>query len=324
MTPRVLPGRRTVLAAVLAAPAVARAQAAFTRPMTLIVGFAPGGSIDYVARLVARELGPMLGQTITVDNRPGAGGNLATQAMLRAPPDGHTLGFAGINLATNPAMMNMGYDPRTDLRMLGQIDALPVILITGTRSGYTNLQQLVEAGRRTELPFGSGGVGTSSHLGVALLAKATGVNFTHVVFRGGAPAVQALIAGDTAAMFEPMAPYHIEMSQAGQLRILVTLQDKPIPALPEVPTVASAGYGPELMFQSWHGLMVRNGTPEPIVTALHAALTRAVQSPAVSDALRRNAMEPVTSPDPATFQAFYLSELDRWSAVIREAGISIQ
>lgn len=328
---RIGTGRRGVIAAglALAAPRVARAQARAQewrpdRPLTLVIGFAPGGSIDYVARLIARELGPLLGQTVTVENRPGAGGNLSTQAMLRAPADGHTLGFAAINLATNPAMMNVGYDARTDLQMVGQISALPVVLLASNKSGFRTLGDLVQAGRRTEIPFGSGGVGTSSHLGVALLARATGIKYEHVVFRGGSPAVQALVAGDTAAMFEPVAPYHFDLMAAGQIRILTTLQATPLAAMPDVPPVGSLGYGPDVQFQSWHGLMVRPGTPEPVLARLHAALTQVVGSPTVQDALRRIAIEPVTSRNPAAFQSFYLSELERWSTVIREAGIRIQ
>jgi len=321
--------RRASLGAALALPVIARTTQAQegwspSRPITLPVGFAPGGSIDYVARLIAREIGPLLGQNVVVENRPGAGGSLAVQAMTRAPADGHVLGFAAINLATNPFMMNMGYDPRADVRMVGQISALPVVLLASNKSGFRTLADVVAAGRQSEIPFGSGGVGTSSHLGVALLARATGIRYEHVVFRGGNPAVQALIAGDTAAMFEPVAPYHIELAQAGQIRILVTLQDTPLAAMPEVPPVTSLGYGPELMFQSWHGLMVRSGTPEPVVARLHTALNQAVRNPAVAQALQRVAIEPKTSTRPEEFHAFYLAELERWGALIRETGMTAQ
>ncbi|WP_426954669.1 Bug family tripartite tricarboxylate transporter substrate binding protein [Muricoccus radiodurans] len=317
--------RRGALALPALWPLAARGQEAWRpdRPLTLIAGFAPGGSIDYVARLVARELGPVLGQVVTVENRPGAGGNLATQAMLRAPADGHTLGFAAIHLATNPAMMNVGYDARTDLQMVGRISALPVVLLASMKSGFETLADLVRTGQRTEIPFGSGGVGTSSHLGVALLARATGIKYEHVVFRGGSPATQALVAGDTAAMFEPVAPYHLDMKAAGQLRILTTLQSTPIAAMPDVPPITTLGYGPDVLFQSWHGLMVRPGTPEPILNRLHDALATVVRGAAVQDALRRIAIDPVPSESPAAFQAFYLSELERWSTIIREAGIRI-
>lgn len=318
--------RATLALPALALPGLARAQEGWspTRTVTLPIGFAPGGSIDYVARLVARELSTVLGQPVVVENRPGAGGNLATQAVARAPADGHTIGFAAINLATNPGMMNVGYDPRADIRMVGQISALPVVLLTSIKSGFRTLADVVQAGRRTEIPFGSGGVGTSSHLGVALLARATGLRYEHVVFRGGNPAVQALIAGDTAAMFEPVAPYHIELAQAGQIRVVVTLQDTPLAAMPDVPPVTTQGYGPELMFQSWHGLLVRSGTPQPIVDRLHAALNRVVATPAFADALRRIAIEPKPSAKPDDFHAFYLAELDRWGALIRETGMSAQ
>lgn len=321
--------RRIAFGATLALPTVARrafAQEGWspTRPITLPVGFAPGGSIDFVARLIARELGPLLGQNVVVENRPGAGGSLAVQAMTRAPADGHTIGFAAINLATNPFMMNMGSDPRADVRMVGQISALPVVLLASNKSGFRTLEDVVQAGKRDEIPFGSGGVGTSSHLGVALLARATGISYQHVVFRGGAPAVQALIAGDTAALFEPVAPYHIELAQTGQIRIIVTLQDTPLAAMPNVPTVTSLGHGPELMFQSWHGLMVRSGTPDAVVQRLHEALNQAVRSQTVREALSRVAIEPKTSARPQEFHSFYIAELDRWGTLIRETGMTAQ
>ncbi len=318
--------RRAGLFAALAMPTIAGAQEGWspTRPVTLPIGFAPGGSIDFVARLIARELSPLLGQQVVVENRAGAGGNLATQAVVRAPADGHTIGFAAINLATNPGMMNVGYDPLNDIRMVGQISALPVVLLASIKSGFRTVQDVIAAGRRDEIPFGSGGVGTSSHLGVALLARATGLRYQHVVFRGGALAVQALIAGDTAAMYEPVAPYHFDFARAGQLRIILTMQDSKLGPMPEVPTLPEVGLGNELMFQSWHGLLVRSGTPEPIVARIHAALNQAVRSPTVTEALRRIAIEPKTSARPEDFHQFYLAELARWGALIRETGMTAQ
>ncbi|MEO3475357.1 tripartite tricarboxylate transporter substrate binding protein [Roseomonas sp. CAU 1739] len=318
--------RRAALAAALTAPAVARAQEGWspTRPVTMPIGFAPGGSIDFVARLIAREISPLLGQNVVVENRAGAGGNLATQAVARAPADGHTIGFAAINLATNPGMMNVGYDPRNDIRMVGQISALPVVLLASNKSGFLTVRDVIAAGARDEVPFGSGGVGTSSHLGVALLARATGLKYQHIVFRGGNPAVQALIAGDTAAMFEPVAPYHFDLARAGQIRIILTMQDTKLEPMPEVPTIVDAGLSRDVIFQSWHGLLVRSGTPEPIVARLHAALNQAVNAPTVTEALTRIAIVPKTSAKPEDFQAFYLSELDRWGALIRETGMTAQ
>jgi tripartite-type tricarboxylate transporter receptor subunit TctC len=313
----------------LAFARAAPAQAAWRpdRPLRLIVGFAPGGSADLVARIVAGELSGLLGQQVVVENRSGASGNLATQAVVAAPADGLTLGFAGLQLATNPAMIaRPGYDPERDLRMVGQFNALPVLVFASARSGIRTLADLIARSRAAPegLNIASGGYGTSSHLGPEMLFRAVGARYTIVLFRGGAPAFQAVVAGDADAMFDIVAGYHAPAAAEGRIAPLAVLQDRREPALPEVPAIGELGFGPEVQMRSWQGMYVRAGTPPAVVAALHAAVDAAVNAPGTVRRFAEMGMTPVTSATPEAFHMFYLAELRRWSSLIREAGITAQ
>jgi tripartite-type tricarboxylate transporter receptor subunit TctC len=320
-------------AALPAAAATARAQEAGPpgwvpeRPPRLIAGFAPGGSADLVARLAAVELAKLLGRQVVVDNRSGASGNIATQAVVQAEPDGHTLGFAGLQLATNPALIaSLGYDPERDLQMVGQLTALPVLVVASASSGIRTLPELVERSKAQEegVLVGAGGYGTSSHLGPEMLFRAVGGRYTPVLYRGGAPAFQSVLAGDVEVMFDIVAGYHAPAAKDGRIRLLAVLQDKREPALPEVPAISEFGLGPEAQMRSWQGIYVRAGTPAPILAALHRAVVATVEAPEVQRRFREVGMDPVASPSPEAFQRLYLSELARWSGLIREAGITAQ
>lgn len=329
--------RRHVLAALAAAlPAAAAARAQGTagpagwtpdRPPRLVAGFAPGGSADLVARLAAAELAKTLGQQVVVDNRTGASGNIATQAVVQAAPDGHTLGFAGLQLATNPAMIaKLGYDPERDLQMVGQLTALPVLVATSAKSSIKTLPDLVERLKAAGdgVLVGSGGYGTSSHLGPEMLVRAVQGRYTPVLYRGGALAYQGLLGGEVEAMFDIAAGYHAPAAAEGKIRLLAVLQDSREPALPDVPAIAEFGFGPEAQMRSWQGVFVRAGTPAPVLAALHRAVTAVAEAPEVQGRLRQMGMTPVASPSPEAFQSFYLAELARWSGMIRAAGITAQ
>jgi tripartite-type tricarboxylate transporter receptor subunit TctC len=322
--------RRTALSAALALPAAARAQSAAQgwspdRPVRLIVGFAPGGSADIVARVAAQELARSLGQQVVVENRTGASGNLATLAVTAAPGDGLTLGFAGLQLVTNPALLpQLGYDPM-QLQMVGQLTALPVLVMASTKSGITTLAQAIERSRRGEgLNIGTAGVGTSSHLGAELLFREVRGRFTAVPFRGGAPAFQALLSGDVDMMFDIAAGYQAPAAAEGKVRILGVMQQQRAAGLPDVPSFGEQGLGEAAQMRSWQGLFVRAGTPAAALAALHRASAAVAAAPDAAGRFRGMSMEPVASPSPDAFQLFYLSELQRWTTLIREAGITTQ
>jgi tripartite-type tricarboxylate transporter receptor subunit TctC len=317
--------RRTALAAALAMSGIARAQSWPDRPLRLVVGFAPGGTADLVARLAATEMGRALRQNVVVENRPGASGNIATQALVQAPADGLTIGFAGLQLVTNPGLIpQLGYDPARDLVMVGQLTALPVVVMASARSGITSIEEAVARARGPGVTIGTAGVGTSSHLGAELLFRAIGGKFEAVQYRGGAPAFQALMAGDTEMMFDLVASYQAPAVAEGRVRMLGVMQQDRTQGLPEVRSFGEAGLPPAAMMRSWQGICVKAGTPPAILAALHAATLAAVRSPEFQARLKALAIEPVESPSPTVFEALYREELTRWTTLIREAGITVQ
>lgn len=296
-----------------------------TRPIRLLVGFAPGGAHDGVARFIAPELGRLLGQPVVVENRPGASGNIMSQQLIAAPADGYTLGLAGLQITTNPWMLaNPGYSP-DDLVVVGQSTALPVVVIASVKSGIRDFPGLIEAARAKDgaLTVASGGYGTTSHLGPELVFRHAGVRYTIVVYRGGGPALQGLIAGETDVTFDIASPGHRPAFDAGTLRPLAVLQAAREPALPDIPAVAEFGFGPDVFVRSWTGLMVRAGTPAPIIARLHQALNGALAVPDLRERMGRLGMTVVPSPTPDDAQALYRAELARWGALIRAANIRI-
>jgi tripartite-type tricarboxylate transporter receptor subunit TctC len=313
--------RALLLAPALAAlPRLARAQAGWrpSRPVRFFVGFGAGGPSDTIVRLVSEQLAPAIGGTIVVENRPGASGNLGTLAALQAPPDGHALGFAGIHLATNPAMLpQLGYDPRADIRVVSTFTSVPIVVLASARSGITSVQQLVERAKQRTVQVSSGGVGTSSHLGPTLLFRALGGSFEPVQYRSGAEAFQALLSGDTEAFFDPASSYHAPAAAEGRVRILGVMQEARTPALPDAPSFAELGLPPTAMMRSWQGLFVRAGTPDDAVNALHAGVVRALATPALRDRLLNLGIEPVASRNADEAQSYYLSEVERWGALLR-------
>ncbi len=315
-------GRRGLMLATGAAalPGVAPAQVPWRpeRPLRFMVGFGAGGVSDAIVRLVTAELGRQLGQPVVVDNRPGASGNLGTLAVLHAPADGHTLGFAGIHLATNPALLpSLGYDPRADIRMVSRLTSLPIVVMASARSGLRSVAELVEAARSRPVFTSTAGVGTSSHLGPTLLFGVTGGRFEPVGFRSGAEAFQALLSGDTEAMFDPVASYHAPVAAEGRIRILGIMQDRRAPAMPDVPTFVELGLPEAAQMRSWQGVFVRSGTSDPAVAALHRAVLAAMASAEVQGPLERLGIEAVASESPAAGQDYYLAELARWTSLLR-------
>jgi tripartite-type tricarboxylate transporter receptor subunit TctC len=297
------------------------------RALKLVVGFAPGGSADLVARIVAAEMAGTLGQQVVVENRSGASGNLATQAVAGAPADGLTLGFAGLQLATNPAMIaRLGYEPERDLQMVSQFNALPVLVFASAKSGIRTLADLVARAKANPegLTVASGGYGTSSHLGPEMLFRAVGARYSIVIYRGGGPAFQAVLSGDADVMFDIVAGYHAPAAAEGRINLLAVLQDRREAAIPSAPAIGELGFGPEVQMRSWQGMYVRAGTPAPAVAALHAAVLAAVNAPGTQRRFAEMGMAPVASASPEEFQRFYLAELRRWSGLIREAGITAQ
>ncbi|HYZ32382.1 MAG TPA: tripartite tricarboxylate transporter substrate binding protein [Crenalkalicoccus sp.] len=317
--------RRAGLAACLglAMPRLALAQAwPAARPIRLVVGFPPGGSGDFLARALGEPLGRALGQTIVVDNRPGAGSNIAAENVARSEPDGYSLLLGGnFTHAVNPALYRrVPFDPLADFTAISRICDLPTIIAVSPESGIRTLGELVarlraEPGRWT---YATPGIGTPSHLAGATLAKVAGVEFTHVPFRGGAPSLQAVLAGDVAVLIGT-PPVALPMVRAGKLLALAVTTRAASPVIAGVPGTAEAGL-PELDIAGWWGLWGPARLPAPVRDRLFTALRGVLAEPAVQARLAEEGLQALPSASPAEFEAFLRSEIPFWAAVVREAG----
>jgi tripartite-type tricarboxylate transporter receptor subunit TctC len=324
------PNRRrvatTVVIAALAAAAAALpgTVAAFPdKPVTLVIGFPPGGAGDTISRALADEMSRTLGQRVIVDNKPGAGGNIATTAVLNAPADGYTLLFAGINLATAPALSGVRYDPAADLQMVAQMTSVPVLMLVSGKSRYQSPADVLKGAKAETkgMSVGTGGNGTSGHLALELLARHNGVPFVHVPYRGGAAANTALIGGEVEMIFDLGSATLKGFIDAGTIRPLAVMQGNRVSSLPNVKSAKEQGLPDSTHIRSWQGIAVKAGTPKAVVQRLHQAINAAVDTPAFRARAWQLGSEVVVSKSPDEFQRFYLGELDRWGAVIKAAGM---
>jgi tripartite-type tricarboxylate transporter receptor subunit TctC len=314
------------LIAICSASAHAQTEPTYpSRPLRLIVPFAPGGTTDTVARLVARELTKSLGQSVIVENRAGAGGLIGAEAALKLPADGYTLAFATIStLAVQPLVhAKPSYDPLKDFALVTQIATLPYVLAAHPSLPVHSLPQLVKLARAQprSINYGSPGYGTGAHLTAEYLSNVTGMKLVHVPYKGDAPGTIDLVAGQIAlAVFPPisLAP-HIK---SGRVRALAVTSLERSSALPGTPTVAESGY-PGFESGSWNGIAVRAGTPEPIVQRLHkeiaAVLTRNQE---VRGSIESSGSKVVAN-TPEEFAAYVRNENEKWRRVIATAGIKI-
>jgi tripartite-type tricarboxylate transporter receptor subunit TctC len=288
----------------------------------LLVGFAPGGAVDTVARLIAGPMGEVLGQSVVVENRPGASANIAAATLVASPPDGHTVLMGAFAHGVNPSLINLGYDLR-ELQPVLQLTGVPTVLIVHKDSPWQNAAELVAAGKaRAEgLTYASGGAGTASHLAPELFARRVGMKATHVPFRGGAPAMQAVMGRQVDFMCENPQPAF--MAAGSPIRPLAVFRATRLPLFPDVPAITEAGFGTDLTINSWHGLFVRRGAPPEAIQRLVAAAQAALARPDVRSRIEALTIEPVES-SPAAFATFFANEVETWGKVVREAGISVQ
>jgi tripartite-type tricarboxylate transporter receptor subunit TctC len=315
--------RRTLLAAVVA-PCAALADESYpNRPLRLLVPYAAGGGTDAVARVFASRLGAALGQTVVVENKPGAGGNIATEAAATARPDGYTLlvGNQG-PMAANPALFRrLPADPAQTLTPVGLIADAPLVVVVGPKTRAATLAALLAEARaaKGELTYASASNGSASHLAAALLGQMGGFEATHIPFRGAAPGLTEVVAGNIAFMVTTL-PSVMGLIQGGQVRALAVTGTARAAVLPAVPTVAEtlAGY----RATAWYGVMVPKGVPQPVLDKLWAAMRATLANPEVGERLRGEGAEPGTMDGPA-FGRFIAEERARWAGVIRQAGITL-
>lgn len=323
--------RRGILAAAagamggLARPAGAQGAGWPNGPVRIIVPAPPGAFNDALARLVADQLTPALGQPCVVENRAGAGGSLGTREVAQARPDGQTLGIANTaTLAINPALYpNAGYDPLKDLAPLAVCARIVTVLVVSPKLGVNSVQELLALAkaRPGKLDYASAGSGGSTHLAFELLKLRAGVDITHVPYRGAAPVVTALLAGDIPIAFEGV-PNLLPHLQSGALKALAVTGSARDPALPDVPTLQEAGV-PGYEMYVWFGFVASAGVAAPVRERLSREILRIVTAPDTAERIRRQGVE-VWARGPEEFAALIRSEQAKFAEVVRVAGIRVE
>jgi tripartite-type tricarboxylate transporter receptor subunit TctC len=307
-------------AAVPAVSRIARAQTYPTRPVRLIVGFAAGGGTDIVARLVAQWLSERLGQNFLVENRPGAGGNIGTEAVVHARPDGYTLLMAGaVNTVNETLYDRLNFSFVRDIAPVASVMRIPQIIDVHPSLPVKTLPEFIAYAKANpgKLNMGSGGVGTPQHVAGELFKMMTGVSIVHVPYRGGAPAVADLLGGQVQVMFDVM-PESIEYIRAGKLRPLAVTTTTRLPVMPDIPTVSEFVPGYEATY--WHGVGVPKNTPDDIIDTLNKEINLALADPKIR-ARFADLGGTAMGGSPADFGKLIAEETERWGKVIRAANI---
>jgi tripartite-type tricarboxylate transporter receptor subunit TctC len=313
--------------ALLLFPALAFGQATYpNRPVKMIVPFAPGGASDFVARIISPKLGDLLGQTIVIENRPGASGNIGMEAAAKAPADGYTIYLGNIGtIAINPAVFpNLSINPQKDFIAVTLVAGVPSILIANPNIPVNTVADLVALAKSKpgELNFASPGSSTLNRLEMERFMKFADVKIVHIPYKGGAgPAVTGMLGGETQVMFVTLSSA-ISFVQAGKLKPLGISTTKRIDPLPQVPTMIEAGY-PDMVSSSWQGVFVPAGTPRPIVEKIHAALLATMESSEIKQRFAGGGVDVVTSKTPEDFATFVAAETARWGKVAKESGATV-
>jgi tripartite-type tricarboxylate transporter receptor subunit TctC len=318
--------RAWLLAAVacaLTAPADA-ADVYPSRPVRMIVAVPPGGPADILARLVGPKLTEALGQTVVIDNRPGANGNIAYEMAARAVPDGYTFVLVAAGVTINPSLYReVRYDPVRDFAAITHGVSVPNILVVHPSVPAASVSELVALAksRQGKLAFASAGNGTSGHLALELFKQRAGIDVVHVPYKGGGPALAELLAGQVQALFS-LALAATQQVKAGKVRALAISSGKRSVVAPDLPTVAEAGF-PGYEVVGWFGWLAPAKTPRAIVARLNTETVKALNAPDVRQRLLSQSTEPVGNSQQA-FGAFLKSERDKWAGVIRRAGIKLE
>lgn len=292
------------------------------KPIKMLVPFPPGGPADLVSRLIAKRLSDGLGQQLVLENRAGAGGTIALELVAKSPPDGYTLILNSLStMCIAPSLYrNLGYDPLKSFAPIGFIGSVASAVVVNNSVPAGSLRELIDLlkSRPGQINFGSNGNGTIPHLAAEYFKSLTGVQIVHVPYKGVAPAVNDLIAGQIQLIF--VASYGLEQyARAGKLKVLAVASSTRVATLPDVPTSAEAGL-PGFESYTWFGMAAPLGTPPAIIQRLNSELTGALGAKEVRDILRNQGMEPRAT-TPEQFAEFVASETAKWSRVIKLAGV---
>jgi tripartite-type tricarboxylate transporter receptor subunit TctC len=311
------------VAALVAVPYTVSAQEWPSKPVKIVVPFAPGGGSDFIARYIARRLTEELKQPFIVDNKPGAGGNIGAEQGIKSPPDGYTLTLIASSYTVNPSVYKLNFDPINDITPIVQISQGPLIIVTNPSLPAKNLKEFIALAKAkpNEINYASSGQGSIIHAATELFDQRAGVKMTHVPYKGSGPALTDTIAGTTQVFFSS-ASTAIPQIQAGKLRAIGVTTAKRIPALPDVPTVGESGVA-NYDVTLWHGLIGPKGMPPAIVTKINDAVVKALKLKESEEQLQNDGVSPAGG-TPQKFGETIKKETEMWRKVVTDANIKAE
>ena len=292
------------------------------RPIKIIVSQAPGGVTDVITRIIAQPLGEVLGQSVVVENRPGASGLVGTEVVARAAPDGYTLlSFLDVNTIMPFTMKHIDYDPDRSFAPITLVARGSHVIVANPAAPFANLRELIAYAKAHpgELSYASPATGSPQHLAGETIKREAGIQMTHVPYKGGGQAIIDVVGGQVPLGIVGLAPA-LPQLRAGKLKAVAVTGDKRSALLPDVPTVAESGI-PGFVTVQWQGLSAPAGTPPPVLTRLHQAMLEVMRRPDVIDRIKGQGLEAVSSAAPDDFQQMIRAELRRWPAVVKAAGV---
>jgi tripartite-type tricarboxylate transporter receptor subunit TctC len=293
-----------------------------SKPLRLVVGFAPGGAADFVARAFQEPLGRALGQPVVVDNRPGAGSSIAAEFVAKSQADGYTFLIASpSSILVNPLLTpKAGFEPLKDLAPVSKVTSSPLLLAVNPNLGVTSLRELIAYVKKNpgKVNYATSGNGSAPHLSAVLFMRLAGVEMVHVPYKGGAPSVQSVLAGDTQLAFAT-PPSVLPLVQAGRLRALAVTSRNATPLVPGVPGMVEAGL-PDYEISFWYGFFVPTGTPAEAVKKLFAATEQTLKLPEIAKTLAREGTETSGSASPEDFAGFLREDAKLWARLVKESG----
>jgi tripartite-type tricarboxylate transporter receptor subunit TctC len=312
------------LAVLLSFPLLAAEQAYPSKPIRLVVPFPAGGSLDVVARAIGQKLTEAWGQPVVIDNRPGAGGNIGADLVAKSAPDGYTIleGALSTHAVNVSLYAKMPYDPIKDFAPITLVAVTPNVLVLNASYPVNSVPELLAYARANpgKLSFGSGSNGSAGHLAGELFKTEAGVDMVHIPYKGGAPALQALLAGDTQLMFDNLANSAAQI-KAGKLKALAVTTAKRSSLMPELPTLSETGL-PGFDIYTWWGFMAPAGTPKEIIAKWNAEVTRILNSPEMKAFFAQQGAEP--APDsPEQFAALIRSEISKYAKIVKQSGAKV-
>lgn len=293
------------------------------RTLRLISGFAPGGATDVVARVIAQSITEAFGQTVVVENKPGAAGNIGAEFVARSAPDGYTMYLANATIAMPSMFPKIGFDVRKDFAPVSMIAFGPSLLAVNAKLPVRSVKELMDYAARNpgKLDYASGGVGNITHMAVEELVLMTNMKMTHVPYKGGAPSTNAVVGGEVPVLMAAITNTLGHLKSGTLVPLAVTGRERS-KALPDVPTMAEAGV-PGYEASSWYGIVVAAGTPKPVVDKLNKAIADGLQKKELREKLVQQGMDPAPG-TPQEFAAYINSEIDKWAVVISKANITAE